>query len=105
METYKHYRDCCAMCGKELPKRSMNKISICFSHISCMAPKMLCSVCDDCIPRLYDTLGVPEPDREAKRADKGKPRDYCKNCYNTVGKTALYCSHCGEKLKDKSEGI
>lgn len=101
--TYQYYRGYCTICGKELPKRSMNKIFIGFSHNSCVAPKMLCSVCDDCLPRVYDTLGIVEPDREAKGVNKGKPRDFCRNCYNTVGKTALFCPYCGKKLRSDSE--
>lgn len=97
--TYQHYKGYCSVCGKELPKRDMNKIFIGFSHVSCMAPKTLCSVCDDCLPRVYDTLGIVEPEREAKSPSYGKPRDFCRNCYNTVGKTALFCPYCGKALK------
>ena len=104
METYQYYRDYCALCGKELPKLSMNKIFIGFSHIRYVTtPKTIAFVCDDCLPELYDTLGVIEPDRESKRADKGKPRNYCKKCYTTIGKTALYCPWCGEKVKENEE--
>ncbi len=93
METYQYYRDCCAICGKELPKRSMNKIFIGFSHIRyATTPKTIAFICDDCLPELYDTLGVIEPERESKRADKGKPRDYCKKlktALTEVGKSAV----------------
>lgn len=97
--TYQRYKGYCSVCGKELPKREMNKIFIGFSQVRYMAPKTLCSVCDDCLPMVYDTLGIIEPDREAKSLSYGKPREFCRNCYNTVGKTALFCPHCGKALK------
>lgn len=60
MSGYQHYRGYCIVCGKELPKRSMNKIYISKSHHSVPTPKLICSVCDDCVPTIYDYLGVRE---------------------------------------------
>ncbi len=96
MNTYQRYTDCCSVCGKEMPKRTMNKILISYGHSSVISPKLVCHICDDCLPSLFEKLEVAEPEREVKW---GKARSYCRKCYYDVGKNALYCSHCGNKLK------
>ncbi len=96
--SYQYFRDYCVECGKDLPKREMNKIMISFSHSSVTYPRVVCNVCDDCLPALFDKLGVPEPNREIAF---GAPPPYCSKCGCTMGKTARYCRNCGHKLKEK----
>ena len=96
MSTYHYYTTNCAICDKELPKRDMNKIYISFSHSSVTSPKLVCSICDECLPTWFDDLGVSEPDREIHW---GKPCSSCPKCWHTVNKKALYCPYCREKLK------
>lgn len=96
MSKYQYHRGYCILCGKDLPKRDMNKIMISYSHSSVTCPRMMCSVCDDCLPQLFDNLGVKEPEREI---NWGKPPAYCMECGTIISKTALYCKSCGAKLK------
>ncbi len=96
MSTYQRYTDYCTICGKEIPKREMNKIFISYGHTSVTSPKLVCHICDDCLPNLFEKLETVEPERKVKW---GAARPYCRNCYRDVGKTALYCPYCGNKLK------
>ena len=91
----------CVLCHRTFIKREMNNLYLAFGHTSVRSQKLLCAICDDCLPTLLDTLGVSEPERKVKWGSTLSGR-YCQKCYHDVGKTALYCSHCGEKLK-KSE--
>lgn len=102
MSTYQYYRAFCSICGAEYQKRDMNKIFVSYSHTSVSSPKVVCSVCDDCLTSFFDNLGVAKPEREVHR---GKPYGYCKNCYRTINKTALYCPYCGEKIKRSDNNV
>ena len=59
---YRRYTEICSLCGKEHPKRDLNKLHISYGHTSVPSPKKLCSVCDDCLPRLCEIFEVPLPD-------------------------------------------
>lgn len=96
MKAYQRYRDYCVICGKDLPKREMNKILISYSHNTATYPRVACVICDDCLPKFFDNLGIPEPEREI---NWGKPPEFCRKCGSTVSKTAIYCKSCGAILK------
>lgn len=98
MNTAQYYREPCSMCGRDLAKRDMNKLLMEASHTSCTHPKKICFVCDDCLPKLLDYLGASEPETPKFRA-AGR---FCHRCYNNVGKRALFCPYCGEKLTKQS---
>lgn len=96
MGTYQYFREPCALCGDYHPMRDMKKIYLGQSHHSCPTPRKLCSVCDNCFPKLLDFLEVPEP--EEKETRPYTPARYCRKCYYTVGKTARFCPYCGDEL-------
>ena len=60
--SYMRYTEKCSLCGIEHPKRDLNRIYISFSHTSVSSPKKICSVCDDCFPRLSEVLKISLPD-------------------------------------------
>ena len=60
--SYKHYTEICSLCGTEHPKRELNKLYISFGHTSVPSPKKICSICDDCLPRLCEVLEISLPD-------------------------------------------
>lgn len=93
----------CVLCYRTFTKREMNNLYIAFGHTSVRSQKLLCSVCDDCLPELLDTLGVPEPERNVNFGAT-IPSRYCESCNRDVNKTALFCPYCGEKLNKESEG-
>ena len=57
--TYRYYQDPCALCGKEFPKRDLNKLLMARSHSSVPQARQLCGVCDNCLQKLLDFLEVP----------------------------------------------
>ena len=64
--SYMRYTEICSLCGIEQPKRELNKLYISFGHTSVSSPKKICSVCDDCLPRLCEVLEISLPDGEGK---------------------------------------
>lgn len=100
MSTYQYYTEECALCGREHPKRVLNKLYISFGHSSVNYPKKICSVCDDCLPELCETFEIELPENKVHF----NRRRYCEKCYHDVNASALYCQHCGNKLsKDTKE--
>ena len=59
---YRYYTEICSLCGKENAKREMNKLYISFGHTSVPSPKKICSVCDDCLPKLCEIFEISLPD-------------------------------------------
>ena len=94
--SYRYYTENCSLCGKELPKRELNKLYFSYGHSSVNSPKKLCCVCDDCLPKMCEIFEVSLPDDTVNFTR----RRYCKNCYKDVSKYALYCQFCGVKLTD-----
>ena len=99
MSTYTYYREPCALCGKEFPKRNLNKLMLSTDHSSVPKLKKLCGICDNCLPKLLDYLEVPEPEDTERRPYK--PRQLCRKCYNWAGKTAKFCPYCGDRLDEQ----
>ena len=93
--TYQFFRENCALCGADFPKRDLNKILMAPGHTSVSSPKKLCGLCDDCLPKLLDFLEVPEPEEKERPYTLAR---LCYKCYNHVGKTARYCPYCGDEL-------
>lgn len=60
--SYMHYTEICSLCGIEHPKRDLNKLYISFGHTSVSSPKKICSICDDCLPRLCEVFEISLPD-------------------------------------------
>ena len=60
--SYENYTEECSLCGEKSPKRDMNKLYIAYGHTSVPSPKKLCSICDNCLPKLCDFLEVNAPD-------------------------------------------
>lgn len=54
------YKDYCTVCGRKFPNRDMNKIYLSYGHKSVPAPKVIAGICDNCLPRIFDALGIPE---------------------------------------------
>ena len=100
MNTYTYYREPCALCGDELPKRHLNKLMLGEAHSSVPRLKKLCGICDNCLPKLYDFLEVSEPEEPEKRPYK--PRQWCRKCGSDVGKTAKFCPYCGDELASQA---
>ena len=98
---YTNYWEPCALCGIQSPKRDLNKILFTRSHVSVTTPKKLCGVCDDCLPKLFDYLEITEPPDAEKKPFV--PRRWCRKCVTDVGKTAVFCPYCGDRL-DTQEG-
>lgn len=94
--TYQFFRENCALCGADFPKRDLNKILMAPGHTSAPVPKKLCGICDDCLPKILDFLEVPEPE-DKERAPYTLARR-CQKCYNVVGKMARFCPVCGDNL-------
>ena len=101
MSTYQYYTEDCALCGKEHPKRDLNKLFISFGHCSITSPKRMCAVCDDCLPELCEIFEITLPEEKIRPY---KCRRYCGKCYSDVGARAVYCPYCGKKLKKDCEG-
>lgn len=59
---YEHYTENCSICGGRHPKRDMNKLFIAYGHTSVPSPKKMCSICDECLPKLCEYLEVNAPD-------------------------------------------
>ena len=102
MSTYQYFRENCALCGEDFPKRDLNKLMVAPGHLSVTHPKKLCGVCDDCLPKILDFLAVPEPDEGEKKPYT--PRRWCRKCVKDVGKTAAFCPYCGDNLDTQTEG-
>lgn len=60
-DQYKRYLADCAICGRRLPIRSMNKIGLTPSKLSVTYWRVLCHVCDDCLAESLDGLGLEMP--------------------------------------------
>lgn len=104
MGTYQYFRENCALCGDSLPMRDMNKLYKGESHHSCPTPRKLCSVCDNCFPKLLDFLEVPEPEEPERRPyPRPQNRQWCQKCVTYVNKTAKFCPYCGEELATQKE--
>ena len=99
MGTYQYFREPCALCGEHHPKRNMTKLYLGQSHHSCPTPRKLCSVCDNCFPKLLDFLEVSEPEEPERKPYK--PRRWCRKCIRDVGKTANFCPYCGDDLSSQ----
>lgn len=99
--TYQFFRENCALCGADFPKRDLNKLMMAPGHRSVTHPTKLCGICDDCLPKILDFLEVPEPEVKERPYT---PRRYCRKCYYDVGKTARYCPYCGDKLDSQDKG-
>lgn len=95
-KTYTYFRENCALCGDDFPKRDLNKILMAPSHISVSTPKKLCGICDNCYPKILDFLEVSEPEFPERKAYGH--RRWCMKCYQYVGKTDKYCPTCGDNL-------
>ena len=93
--SYRYYTEVCSLCGIEHPKRDLNKIYISYGHISITSPKKLCSICDDCLPRLCEIFEIELPNVQISHVPR---RNYCRRCYRDARKDALYCQYCGNKL-------
>ena len=102
-QTYTYFRENCALCGADLPKRDLNKILMAPGHTSVSTPKKLCGLCDDCLPKLLDFLEVPEPEDKEKKPYT--PRRWCRRCNNDVGKTFVFCPYCGDKLEPQKPTV
>ena len=98
---YRYYTEVCSLCGIEHPKRDLNKIYISYGHVSIASPKKLCSICDDCLPRMSEIFEVELPDVAIGHMPR---RNHCKKCYRDVYKDTLYCQDCGNKLFEE-EGV
>lgn len=96
MSNYQYYTDSCAICGAKFPKRDMNKIMVSYGHVSAAYPRLVCHLCDNCLPTLFDYLAVLEPER---KINWGSPPKECKKCHSYIGKTAVYCPKCGKKIE------
>lgn len=95
MAVYEYYTDICARCGKEYPKRHLNKISYTKSHEIYGSPRQLCGLCDPCFTAWLDEMEISEPGPSEHRYLR---RRWCRKCCRDVGKTAEYCPYCGEKV-------
>lgn len=93
--SYQFFRENCALCGADFPKRDLNKLMLAPGHLSVTHPTKMCGICDDCLPKLLDFLEVPEPDYKEKPYN---PRRWCRKCVRDVGKTAVFCPYCGDEL-------
>lgn len=98
--SYRYYTEICSLCGIEHPKRELNKLYISFGHTSISSPKKICSVCDDCLPKVCEIFEISLPDDTVNFTR----RRYCKRCYKDVNKNALFCQYCGNKLIDDEKG-
>lgn len=103
MSNYQFWRAPCPLCSREFPNRDMVKIYMGESHHSCPTPRKLCNVCDNCFPKLLDFLEVSEPE-EPERKPYVPPR-WCDKCRNRVGKTAVFCPYCGDKLEPQKPTV
>ena len=98
---YRHYTEVCSLCGIEHPKREMNKLYISYGHSSVVSPKKLCSVCDECLPRICEIFEVELPNETVNFVR----RKYCRKCRKDIRQDALYCQYCGNKVSfDAEEG-
>lgn len=89
----------CAKCGKEHMKRNMTGLYVKTSVYD--PPRILCHLCDRCLPVLLDELEVSMPDEPAGKPYTPRhynPRQLCRKCFNYAGKTAKFCPNCGEEL-------
>ena len=84
---YVYYTECCAVCGKRSPKRDMNKIYLAYGHTSVPSPKIMCSVCDDCLPALCEFLEVNAPDDTVHWRPSPKS---CNKCFKYSKADALF---------------
>lgn len=101
--TYRYYREPCALCGEQFPKRDLNKLLMARSHDSVPKTRNLCGLCDNCLPKLLDFLEVPEPEDQERKPYK--PRQLCLKCFNFSGKTAKFCPYCGDELATQNKEI
>lgn len=51
-------REICSLCGEVYRKREMNKLYYAPSHYSTYNPRLVCHICDNCLPRLAEYLEV-----------------------------------------------
>ena len=88
----------CAKCGNEGMKRNMTGLYVKSDVYD--APKILCHLCDRCLPVLLDELEVSMPEEEVKRRGPYtyNPRQWCRKCVTHVGKKARFCPYCGDEL-------
>ena len=57
MECRNSAMEICSLCRKaHLHKREMNKIYYAPSHYSVVNPRIICHICDDCLPRVANLL-------------------------------------------------
>ena len=100
MSTYTYYREPCALCGEEFPKRNLNKLMLSTAHSSVTKLKKLCGICDNCLPKLLDFLEVSMPEDQQRPYT---PAPWCRKCSATVGKRAKFCPYCGDKLDSQKK--
>lgn len=92
----------CAKCGNEGLKRNMTGLYVKPDVYD--PPKILCHICERCLPVLLDELEVSMPEDQEKILRTYTPRRFCRKCVSTVGKTARFCPYCGDELaKQKKE--
>lgn len=84
----------CAKCGNEGMKRSMTALYVKTGVYD--PPRILCHICERCLPALLDELEVSMPEEQEKRPYT--PRRWCRKCIRDVGKTAQFCPYCGDEL-------
>lgn len=89
----------CAKCGHEGMKRNMTGLYVKTSTYD--PPRILCYLCDRCLPALLDELEVSMPDEPEKKPyipSHYTARQWCRKCVMHVGKTARFCPYCGDDL-------
>lgn len=87
----------CAKCGKEGMKKSMTALYMKTDTYD--PPRILCHLCDRCLPELLDELEVSMPEEPERKPFT--PTRWCRKCYSRVGKTARYCPSCGDDLDEQ----
>lgn len=93
----------CAKCGKEGMKSSMTGLHVKASSYN--PPRILCYLCDRCLPVLLDELEVSMPEEPERRPYKFNTRQLCRKCYNSTGKTAKFCPYCGDELATQNKEV
>lgn len=95
---YEYYEENCSLCGERKPKRDMNKLYIAYGHTSVPSPRKMCSVCDECLPKLCEFLEVNAPDDTEHRRKAPK---LCYKCFKYSKSDAAFCQYCGAKMNGK----
>ena len=96
------FRGYCVLCGDGYPKRELDRIFISNGHYG--SHKTMAYVCRSCSAKVADFLGVELPDIDETQERKLYEYSFCPACYGQVKRSDLYCSYCGQRLKEARNG-